>query len=171
MAELIDIVDEQDQPVRVASIQEARDTGSWHRYVRILVVDPVDRYLLQLRGPQNHIYPECWDFAAAGHVDVGESYEEAATREAAEEIGLVGVQLTKFESYKTQEQYAGQQLNRFNVTFKVEVPVGLMFITDPDEVLEARWYSLSEVTKLIGSSPDKVTPGLARHIKAILGRP
>jgi 8-oxo-dGTP pyrophosphatase MutT (NUDIX family) len=46
------------------------------------------------------IYPGYWDVAAGGVVLAGESYEQSASRELAEELGVSGVPLTSlFDCY------------------------------------------------------------------------
>ena len=47
---LIQIVDEHDQPVGAASMDEAQTKGLWHRIVRVMVEDGQGHVLLQLRG-------------------------------------------------------------------------------------------------------------------------
>lgn len=160
MAALIQIVDEHDQPVRSASIQEARDSGLWHRIVRILVFDEKGKVLLQKRGKNNRVYPFCWDASASGHVDNGETFEVAATREAEEEIGLKGHDLEEIDYYQSSMNYEGQSINRFNKTFRTVVPSDLEFTLDPEEVAEVKWFSVDEVKALVANHPTEITDGL-----------
>ncbi len=51
--------------------------------------------LLQERDEHPVLDPEKWGFVG-GHVEPGESYEEAAYRELHEETGLTGLQLRRF---------------------------------------------------------------------------
>lgn len=44
--------------------------------------------MLQRRASGKRTWPDCLDISAAGHIDLGESPETAALREAEEEIGL-----------------------------------------------------------------------------------
>ena len=44
--------------------------------------------LLQLRHRDKYVQPGKWDTAVGGHVEAGESIEDALARELAEEIGL-----------------------------------------------------------------------------------
>lgn len=58
-------------------------------YLLLLRGDGVDtEVLLQLRGPATSFMPGHWATAAAGHVELGESVQVAAVREAAEELGV-----------------------------------------------------------------------------------
>lgn len=158
----IQIVDEADRPIKVSSIQEARDQGYWHRYIRLLVTDNEGNYLLQLRGPQNRIFPECWDYSAAGHVDAGEDYEVAAIRETKEELGLAGVPIKEIAFFQSQDRHGKQFLNRFNKTFQVIVSKDRQLSIDPEEVLEVKWFAADEIKRLVSDQPDKVTPALVK---------
>lgn len=160
MAALIQIVDEHDDPVRSATIQEARDSGLWHRIVRVLIFDEAGDVLLQRRGKQNRVYPFCWDASASGHVDDGESFEVAAAREAGEEIGLKGFELEEIDYYQSSMMYDGQIINRFNKTFRTIVPADFEFTLDPGEVAEVKWFSVQEVKALVANHPTEITDGL-----------
>lgn len=53
--------------------------------VALLVAD--DRVLLAHRHPQRRYYPDCWD-AVGGHIEAGETPEQALVRECHEEVGV-----------------------------------------------------------------------------------
>lgn len=66
-------------------------------YVFLLRDAPANRHdtevLLQLRSGTGYM-DDHWAAAAAGHVEKGETVFEAAAREAVEELGITGVELT-----------------------------------------------------------------------------
>jgi isopentenyldiphosphate isomerase len=91
--ELFQVVDAADQPVAVRSRAACHaDPALIHRSVFVLV-ETSSGMLYQRRGYAKDTNPGCWDVACAGHVAVGESYEQAALRELAEELGLDPVRL------------------------------------------------------------------------------
>lgn len=57
-----------------------------HRIASVFVEDDQGRMLLQRRGPNVKVYPNCWDQAAGGHVDEGFTYEQTAANELAEAL-------------------------------------------------------------------------------------
>ena len=157
------IVDENDRPVSQATKQEAWKKGLIHRVVRVMIEDSQGQVLLQHRTPTKDIFPNCWDNSAAGHVNAGEDYKQAAGRELKEELGLEGLTLTEIGRYRSDETWKGHRFNRFNRVYKVKtsvVPAKL----EEGKVDDAQWFSLEEVKRLVRDRPDKVTDGLRQVI-------
>ena len=161
----IQIVDEEDRPVGVASIDEAHKRGLIHRIARVMVEDEDGRVLLQMRSLDSWTHPGRWDNSAAGHVDAGETYEEAAKREAAEEIGLHDADLKEAGNYKQNTTIDWRKINRFNAVYKTVVSRDTKFHTDPEEVVKVKWFSLSDIKKMIADHPERVTDGLVDVIR------
>ncbi|HKO57041.1 MAG TPA: NUDIX domain-containing protein [Thermoanaerobaculia bacterium] len=67
---------------------DAHRDGDWHRAAHLWIVTPDRRVLLQRRSRDKENWPGLWDVSVAGHLSAGETAEEAAVREAREEIGL-----------------------------------------------------------------------------------
>lgn len=93
--ELFDVVNEQDEVVGQASRREVHEGNLLHRAVHILVFNKHRDCLLQKRSLLKDRQPGLWDSSAAGHLDAGESYEEAARRELAEELGISDARLVR----------------------------------------------------------------------------
>jgi len=156
----IQIVDENDTPLGGASIKEAREKGLYHRIVRIMVEDNQGRVLLQMRSNTMTVYPNCWDNSAAGHVDQGETYDQAAYRGLSEEIGLNGVTLEEVGVCVSHQASQNTQTNRFNKLYKVRVPSNYSFILQPEEVTSVQWFTVSEVWEMIKNKTHAITDGL-----------
>jgi len=156
---LVQVVDEHDRPVNGATKDEIWKQGHWHRIVRIMVEDAQGRLLLQKRAPHKQPYPDRWDNSAAGHVDQNETYEAAARRELAEELGIERAELEPVDTFKSQKMYEWRKLNRFNKTFRVVVNPNEVHVDDPD-IAEVRWMTIPDIRQLIAEHPDKVTDGL-----------
>lgn len=56
-----------------------------------------DQILLGRRAPHKAAYPNCWD-VIGGHVDPGETIEQALIREAEEEVGLIPRQFRQVQA-------------------------------------------------------------------------
>lgn len=88
--ELLHEVDENDVVIGTRTRGELHRLGLRHRSVHILVFNSAGELFLQKRSASKDINPGLWDTSAAGHVDLGESYDKAARRELAEELGIDG---------------------------------------------------------------------------------
>lgn len=92
--ELFDVVNEQNEVVGQATRKEVHERKLLHRAVHILVFSKKTHdCLLQKRSAYKDKHPGVWDSSAAGHLDTGESYEEAAVRELREELGIEDAKL------------------------------------------------------------------------------
>jgi isopentenyl-diphosphate delta-isomerase len=158
------IVDENDEPVGTAPIEEVYQKGLRHRVARVMVEDGEGNIALQKRSSTIIGYPGCWDNSAGGHVDEGESYKQAAERELFEEIGVKD-ELQAVGGFSTNVVDNDRIVNRFSRVFKVTVDRDISFVVHKREVSEVRWFSIEQVKKLIEESPDVVTDGLSEIIK------
>ncbi|MFD3524091.1 NUDIX hydrolase [Streptomyces sp. NPDC058653] len=89
--EIIDIVDEKDRVVRRATRGEAYARGLRHRCVFVLARDTEDRVFVHRRTATKLVHPSHHDMFVGGVVGAGESYDDAALREAKEELGVPGL--------------------------------------------------------------------------------
>ena len=87
--ELLDVVDENDVVIAVKKRGDIHAEGLMHRAVHILLFNSSGELFLQKRSMSKDEQPGKWDSSAAGHVDSGEEYLECASREIAEELGIV----------------------------------------------------------------------------------
>jgi 8-oxo-dGTP pyrophosphatase MutT (NUDIX family) len=74
--------------VGVATRRDIRARRLPHRSCYILVFDRAGRLFIHLRTPTKDVYPSHWDVAVGGVLRAGESFEEGAVRELAEELGI-----------------------------------------------------------------------------------
>ncbi|MFF7167022.1 NUDIX hydrolase [Streptomyces sp. NPDC008086] len=87
-SELVERVDEHDEIVGVVSRSEAIRQGWPHRIATVVCRDPAGRTLVHRRPDHAARFPGGFNWLLGGAVEVGESYEEAAARELAEELGV-----------------------------------------------------------------------------------
>lgn len=86
--EVFDVVNEKDEVVGTALRREVhQDTSLIHRSIAVLVFHN-NRLYLQRRSETKDTYAGYWTCSCSGHVNTGETYEEAAKRELSEELGF-----------------------------------------------------------------------------------
>ena len=91
MEELVDLVDAEDRVVGQAPRSEVRARNLRHRGVGILCRNSRGEVYVHRRTPTKDVFPHLYDMFVGGVVGSGESYEAAAAREVAEELGIAGV--------------------------------------------------------------------------------
>lgn len=158
------VVDENDNEIGTAMLSEIWQKGLYHRIVAVFVFDEQGRMLLQLRGLNVKAYPICWDQAADGHVDEGQSYEDAAANELEEELGLKDITLTVMGTHRTNDKDGERIVNQFERVYKVEVPHDIQLKPELSELAELRWFTSKELKQLITKKPDTFTTGLLYDI-------
>lgn len=123
-----------------ADRDEIHMTGDWHGSVHVWLVDTANGdILLQQRAKTKESFPGMLDAPVAGHIAAGETPQEAALREASEEIGididpdelaLVGVHRLIIEH--PERRFVSRE---FNYVFACEADIrNLSLKRDPSEI-------------------------------------
>ena len=88
-AELFPLVDEEGRVIGKATRGECHNGSRLlHPVVHLHVFNPQGDIYLQKRPEWKDIQPGKWDTAVGGHIDYGETPEEALLREVREELGI-----------------------------------------------------------------------------------
>ncbi len=160
------VVDENDHEIGTAMVAEVWQKGLYHRIASVFVLDDAGRMLLQLRSTDAKMHPECWDQAAGGHVDAGQTYDQTAENELAEELGLTDVKLEPLGTFRTNETLDdGRIINQFERVYLATVPQNTKLNPDAEEVKTVQWFNRSELKTLIAEHPEKFTSGLRQALR------
>lgn len=156
--ELFDVVDENDNVLGRLTRREVHAGGYRHRAVHVLVFGSDGRLFLQKRSMAKDSSPGLWDASCSGHVDAGESYDAAACRELAEEIGL---QLPKAPARWFYILACAETGNEFVWVYQciAEGP----FTLNRAEIECGKWYVPADLTNEISNEPHRFTRPF-RHI-------
>lgn len=156
MDEYIDIVTKEGIPTGKSALKsEIHTKGFYHNTAHIWFYTIKGEILLAQRAATKLICPLLWDVSVAGHVDAGESIEQAAIRETKEEIGLVITQsqLHKIGVSECFQSYDSRIIdNEFHHTFilKLETNINNLLL-DANEVENIKLVSLEEFQNLINT--------------------
>lgn len=87
--EYLDLVDEKDNVIGKKLRSEVYAEGlSNFRVVNAFIVNSQGKLWIPLRGPNKRIFPLSLDMSMGGHVESGETYDQAFMRETQEELGI-----------------------------------------------------------------------------------
>lgn len=149
--EIFDVVDAEDRVVGQAPRSEVHARGLLHRAVSVFVFDSRGRLLLQKRSAGKDEFPLCYTASASGHLNAGETYDEAAPRELQEELGLASPleRLSKFPA-------GPETANEHTVLYRTVTDHPP--ILDRDEIHSAAFYDPEEVARMLERDPGTFTP-------------
>ncbi len=127
-------IDENENDLEEVSLARAHEEGLLHRISVVYLTDDKGQILVQKRDDGR------LDHSAAGHVDAGESYLEAAKRELEEELGVVNVEL-KEVGFCSSNEASGKIKHKFKV-FQHQGNPGKL---NPEEVAGVFWADPKEI--------------------------
>jgi len=165
MEEYLDIVDENGNLTGERCLRSiAHEKGLRHRTVHIYfhrtVPDGVE-FVVHLRSKNKTGHPDCWDTRFGGHLESGQTFDEAAEKEVLEETG-VEIEADDL-SLGRMSAYGGGKNNEITQVYYYEFDDDLDRMSFPDgEVQEARWMTVSEIRKAIENEPEKWTSSRRR---------
>ena len=85
---LLDVVNDNDEVIGQRLRSEIHREGLLHREVHVWFVTPNREVIFQRRSPTKDVNPNMLGASVGGHVEIGQTYLEAALRETQEETGL-----------------------------------------------------------------------------------
>ena len=139
------VVDEAGKVVGKATRRECH-SGSMlmHPVVHLHIFDSQGRLYLQRRSMNKDIQPGKWDTAVGGHVDYGESIEEALHREVREELGITLFEPIHNFTYSFMSHIEREMVYSYRTVYEGEIKI------DPEEIDEGKYWTIEEVVSNIG---------------------
>lgn len=150
--ELFDVVDKNDQVVDAKPREFVHVNNLLHRAVHMLIFNAGGELLLQQRSIWKDRNPGRWDSSAAGHVDSGETYLEAARRELQEELGIEAPHLESIGRLTPCEQNGWEFIEIYRGVH--EGP----FLPAPLEVETTAFFPMSQIQSWVNRSPGEFSP-------------
>jgi isopentenyl-diphosphate delta-isomerase len=150
--ELFDVVNAQDEVVAQATRREVHRRELFHRAVHVFVFGDDGRVFLQKRSMAKDRSPGLWDASCSGHVDAGEAYDAAASRELREEIGLAPARPPERWLYVEAQAQTGWE---FIWVYRVQG--NGPFVLHPAEIECGEWFTWDEISLAVRLNPERFT--------------
>lgn len=138
--ELLDVVDEKGEKIKTLPRTAVHgDPSLMHKVVHALVFDANNSLILQKRSLKKDVAPGKWDTSVGGHVNAGESVEEALRREMEEELGITSCGAEFLYTYIHSNPYETELVHTYSCIY------GGKIIFQDDEIDEIRSWSLDDI--------------------------
>ncbi len=136
--ELVDHLDRTGSVIGAVTRAEMRSGNLLHRSVFVVVRNGADEVLVHRRASWKDLWPDHWDIAVSGVVAAGESWELAASRELAEELGTSGEL-----AYLGEGTFEDDEVRELARIYQVRSE-GPFDFTD-EEIVEVAWVPIGEL--------------------------
>ncbi len=145
--EILEVVDENCNPVTILNREDIHKKGFFHKVVHVFLFNENGEIYLQKKSQAVDENPGLWTSSASGHVLVGESFLITAQRELKEELSIK-VKLEKVAKFLPSEETGKQCVALFvGRTKKIPKP-------NPLEIEEGKFFPIEEVDRLLKTHPE-----------------
>lgn len=145
--EIFPLVDNEGKVIGKATRTECH-SGSFllHPVVHLHVINSKGELYLQKRAENKDIQPGKWDTSVGGHVDYGETIEQALRREVREELGIENFEPIFMLRYKFVSTQEAELVHSFSTIYDGKIT------PDPDEISEGRFWTKDEIEQNLGKN-------------------
>ena len=148
--DLINLANDQDYPVDVSVRGEPTPENRYPMIAGTFLFNSKGNIILQKIALTKKNDAGKWSYSAAGHVDAGETYEQAALRELKEEMGIQVNDLTFVgKDYMLKDG----KPRSFHHVFRVISDD--LIIPDLSEIAEVREFTIPELKRLVQQNPEQ----------------
>ncbi|GAB4543086.1 MAG: NUDIX domain-containing protein [Thermodesulfovibrionia bacterium] len=167
--ELLEVVDGDGKIISVLPRSEIHGNPSLiHRVVHVLVFDSRGGLILQKRSMNKDVAKGKWDTSVGGHVNLGETIDEAVMREMREELGITDSSPKFLYSYIHSNPYETELVYTYTCIYDGEINF------NTEEIDEVRSWRLEEIEErlnqgIFSENFKHEWAFVKRHIKTILG--
>ena len=159
--EYFPLVNEEGKTIGKATRKECHSGSKMlHPVVHLHIFNDNGDLYLQKRSMRKDIQPGKWDTAVGGHIDYGESVDEALRREVREELGVTDFSPIKITSYIFESAIEKELVNTFRTVYNGP------FNPDPEELDGGRFWAIDEILESIGKGI--FTPNFENEFQSIV---
>ncbi|WP_085536165.1 NUDIX hydrolase [Massilibacteroides vaginae] len=139
------LVNESGETIGKASRRECHSGSKLlHPVVHLHIFNDAGDIFLQKRSMTKDIQPGKWDTSVGGHVDYGETVEEALKREVREELGITDFTPIYLTNYVFESNIERELVNTFRTIYCGEIH------PDTTELDGGRFWTMEEVKAGLG---------------------
>lgn len=143
--EWVPLVDEQGKILGRATRKEVHSgPGKMHPVVHLHIINSKGEIYLQKRSLLKDTQPGKWDTSVGGHVDLGETIEQALLRETAEELNITGIRPIPLAQFKWETEIESELVFSFTALYNA------MPVFNRQEIDEGRFWPINEIRKNLG---------------------
>ena len=143
--EVFPIVDEEGTVIGKATRGECHSGSKLlHPVVHLHVFNSRGDVYLQKRPEWKDIQPGKWDTAVGGHIDYGETPEEALLREVREELGITDFSPVFIDKYVFESQRERELIHVFRTNYDGDIS------PSKDELDDGRFWTIEEIHEAMG---------------------
>jgi isopentenyldiphosphate isomerase len=146
-SELVDIVDADDRIIGQATRAEMRARKLRHRATYFLVFNPEGQLFVHQRTASKDVYPSYYDVAVGGVVAAGESYDDGARRELAEELGITAVRPRPIFNFRFDDGDSPVNGRVYSCTYDGAL------VLQASEIVSGEWLDLDVVFERVRQQP------------------
>ncbi len=167
--EILVLVDDNDNQIGTDTRGNCHTgNGKRHRAYTVFLFHE-GKLLLQQRSRKKLLWPGAWDVSFTSHVFPGETYAQAASRKALQELNARVGDLTDVYSFV---YFAPQGKNAENEFCRLLVGrFDGRATPNPDEIMALRWATIREVAADLAAHPDSYTPWFRLSFEGFVKNP
>jgi isopentenyl-diphosphate delta-isomerase type 1 len=165
--EMIDVVDDNDQVIGKKWKSVCHKTGLLHRTSTVFVFNSKGELLLQKRHPSKALYAGMWASSCAGHLLLGENYEECAIRELKEELDVT-IDATKLAFIGKYKYETNNSCNDKEIYVIYLAHHDGPFNFEKSEMTEVKFFNINPLQKMMAADPEQFAPALFEEIEHYL---
>lgn len=148
--DLVDLVNEKDEVIGVIDRNDKTFLQKKNvRNVELFLITKENKIVIPKRSSNRRVFPNCYDYSAAGMVDSKEDYETAMYRELKEELGIENITLKEIaylNPYKTE-----------SILF-TKIYIGYLedeiMEYDKDGISQIYYFKIEEIDSLLKKHPE-----------------
>lgn len=145
--EWLPLVNEAGETIGKATRKECHSGSKLlHPVVHLHIFNDAGDLYLQKRSMTKDIQPGKWDTAVGGHVDLGETVEEALRREVREELGITDFIPQLITRYIFESEIEKELVNSFRTIYNETIT------PDPSELDGGRFWTATEIKDNLGKN-------------------